>query len=76
MLHSAGIELLGQGGGSVPDEAFDRMAIEIIPELLAMLAMLAHRTIAIDTVTRSLADVTDAWTRAVPSGTRTVLVPG
>lgn len=73
MLHSAGIELLGQGGGSVLDEAFDRMAIEIIPELLAMLA---HRTIAIDTVTRSLADVTDAWTRAVPSGTRTVLVPG
>lgn len=72
VLRSAGIELLGQGGGSVPHEAFDRVGSEIIPELLALLA---HRTIAIDTVTRSLADVTDAWAQAVPSGTRTVLVP-
>lgn len=72
VLRSTGIELVGQGGGSVPAEAFDRVVTEIIPELFDMTV---RGTLNIDTVTMPLEDVTQAWTKEVPSGRRTVLVP-
>lgn len=72
VLRSAGIELLGQGGGSVPDEVFGRVATEIIPDLFGMLA---RRSLAIDTPTRPLEDVASAWNEPSASGTRSVLVP-
>lgn len=72
VLRSAGVQLLGQGGGSVPTEAFARIATEILPELFDMLA---HETLRIDTTARHLDDVARAWSEGVPSGTRTVLIP-
>lgn len=71
-LRSTGIELVGQGGGSVPAEAFARVASEIIP---ALFDMAARGELNIDTTIRPLEAVTDAWTESLPSGTRTVLVP-
>lgn len=71
LLRSSGIELIGQGGGSVPREAYGRIP-EILPDLFEMLA---SRTLTIDTVTRPLQEVAQAWNQAVPSGTRIVLVP-
>lgn len=72
VLRSAGIELLGQGGGSVPKEAFGRVVPEVLP---ALIAMLADRTISVDVQVRPLAEVTEAWTAPAPSGTRVVLTP-
>lgn len=72
VLRSTGVELIGQGGGSVPPEAFSRVPTEIIPELFEMLA---HRTITVDTATHPLDDVEQVWGRPVPSGTRAVLIP-
>ncbi|MDN5914356.1 MAG: zinc-binding alcohol dehydrogenase family protein [Pseudonocardia sp.] len=72
VLRSAGIELLGQGGGSVPREAFGRVRTEILP---ALFAMLAEGSIAMDTLVRPLSEVTDAWTAPIPSGVRVVLSP-
>ncbi|UYM05131.1 quinone oxidoreductase family protein [Solicola gregarius] len=71
-LRSAGIELVGQGGGSVPREAFGRIRSEILP---AVFSMLADGTIAADTQVRPLSEVTDVWTTRAPSGVRVVLVP-
>ena len=72
VLRSAGVELVGQGGGSVPPEAFARITSDIIP---ALFDMLARRTLTIDVDIQPLDDVERVWDRAVPSGTRTVLVP-
>lgn len=72
VLRSAGIELLGQGGGSVPRDAFARVMPEVLP---ALFALLADGKLAVDTLTRPLSDVTAAWTAPVPSGTRVVLTP-
>lgn len=72
VLRSTGVELIGQGGGSTPPEAFSRVPTEIIPELFEMLA---HRTITVDTVTHPLDDVEQAWGRPASSGTRAVLIP-
>jgi NADPH:quinone reductase-like Zn-dependent oxidoreductase len=72
VLRSAGIELVGQGGGSVPKEAFGRVVPEILP---ALFALLADREIGVDTSVRPLAEVTDAWTAPAPSGVRVVLTP-
>ncbi|MDN5858111.1 MAG: hypothetical protein L0H84_05755, partial [Pseudonocardia sp.] len=72
VLRSAGIELVGQGGGSVPTSAFARAGSEIVPRLFAMLAA---GELVIDTVARPLAEVSDAWTAPTPSGVRVVLTP-
>lgn len=72
VLRSAGIELLGQGGGSVPREAFGRVMTEILP---ALFGMLAEGAITVDTQIRPLSEVTDAWTAPTPSGVRVVLTP-
>ena len=45
VLRSAGIEILGQGGGSVPPEAFGRVMTEIIPQLFEMFS---QHTLTID----------------------------
>lgn len=72
-LRSAGIELVGQGGGSVPQEAFGRVMTEILP---ALFQMLAEGSVTVDTQVRSLSEVTDVWMTPPPSGVRTVLAPG
>lgn len=72
VLRSAGVELIGQGAGSMPPEAFSRVPTEILPELFDMLT---HRTITVDTATHPLEDVERVWGRPVPSGTRAVLIP-
>lgn len=72
ILRSAGIELVGQGGGSIPREALSRVANETLP---ALYGMLADGAISISTVTRSLSEVTAAWEEKSPSGVRLVLVP-
>ncbi|WP_420097507.1 quinone oxidoreductase family protein [Brevibacterium sediminis] len=70
-LRSAGIELVGQGGGSVPKEVYARVP-DIVRELFEMLAA---GELAINTISRPLAEVTQAWNQSVPSGTRVVLKP-
>lgn len=72
VLRSAGVELVGQGAGSVPQQAFARVWTEILP---ALFAMLADGRVSVATLQRPLAEVADAWIEPVPSGTRTVLVP-
>lgn len=72
VLRSAGIELVGQGGGSVPHEAFARIGTEILP---ALFSMLAEGVISVETSTRTLDEVADAWTETTPSGVRMVLTP-
>ncbi len=71
-LRSAGVELVGQGAGSVPREAFARVGSEIVPELFRLMAT---GELALETVRRPLAQVSEAWTEPVPSGSRTVLIP-
>lgn len=71
VLRSTGIELVGQGGGSVPAEAFGRVASEIIP---ALFDMAAREELNIETTTRPLDAAAEAWTESLPSGTRMVLV--
>lgn len=72
VLRSAGIELLGQGGGSVPREAFGRVMTEILPTLFAMLV---EESLTVETQVRPLSEVADAWTAPTPSGVRMVLRP-
>lgn len=72
VLRSAGVELIGQGAGSVPKEAFGRVPSEILPRLLTLLA---EGALSIKTVTRRLDDVADAWGEPTGSGVRMVLVP-
>lgn len=72
VLRSAGVELVGQGAGSVPHEAFARLYTEIIPQVLRDAA---DGILTINTVDYPLADVAAAWQDAQPSGVRAVLVP-
>lgn len=72
VLRSAGVELLGQGAGSVPKEAFARVQAEIMPTLFDLLE---RGAVSVQTVLRPLADVAEAWTEQTGSGVRTVLVP-
>lgn len=72
MLRSAGIELVGQGAGSVPREAFDRIISEILP---ALFTMLAKGTISIETVAHPLTEVSEVWTETTASNVRAVLTP-
>lgn len=72
VLRSAGLELVGQGAGSVPKEAFERVLPEIMP---ALLRMVADGTLKLRTRTRALAEVATAWREPAESGLRTVLVP-
>lgn len=72
VLRSAGVELVGQGGGSIPKDAFARIGSEIVPVLFDLLSTGA---LSVETVTRPLAEVAEAWSAPTPSGTRLVLVP-
>lgn len=72
VLRSAGVELVGQGAGSVPQQAFSRVWTEVLP---ALFAMLADGRVSVATQQRPLAEVEDAWAETAPSGTRTVLIP-
>ncbi|HLS62407.1 MAG TPA: zinc-binding alcohol dehydrogenase family protein [Ruania sp.] len=72
VLRSAGVELVGQGAGSVPKEAFARVLPEILPTLFELLD---RGVLGVQTVERPLAGVADAWLEPTSSGVRTVLVP-
>ncbi|QVQ53747.1 zinc-binding alcohol dehydrogenase family protein [Spiractinospora alimapuensis] len=72
VLRGAGIELVGQGGGSVPREAFARLTRETLPELFSLLA---SGDLRLETVNRPLDQVSTAWAETPPSGTRLVLTP-
>jgi NADPH:quinone reductase-like Zn-dependent oxidoreductase len=72
ILRSAGIELIGQGIGSVPTEALARVGTDLLPRLFAMAA---DGRLRIATQARPLSDVEQLWTAAEPSGSRIVLVP-
>ncbi|HTI73730.1 MAG TPA: zinc-binding alcohol dehydrogenase family protein [Mycobacterium sp.] len=72
ILRGNGITLTGMGIGSVPFEVLGRARTEGLPRLLAMLAA---GELQIETKQRPLAEVTDAWSGAEPSGTRVVLTP-
>jgi NADPH:quinone reductase-like Zn-dependent oxidoreductase len=67
-LRSAGLELYGSGGGSVPHTAiFDAFA--------QVWALAAQGTLCIDTEPVSLADIEDAWLRQDVRGRRMVIIP-
>ncbi|MFC0673486.1 quinone oxidoreductase family protein [Brachybacterium hainanense] len=72
VLRSTGLELVGQGGGSVPAATLARVPTEILP---ALFDLLARGDLQIDTISRPLAQGAVAWTAPTPSGTRMVLVP-
>ena len=72
ILRSAGVEIVGLGLGSVPDEAKARAKSDLLPELFRMAAA---GTLRIDVLERRLSEVADAWSTEVPPGTRVVLVP-
>lgn len=72
VLRSAGVQLVGQGAGSVPHEAFGRVVTEIMPRLFAMLA---EDALTVNSVARPLDEVDQAWTEPTESGAPTVLVP-
>lgn len=72
VLRSTGITMSGVGIGSVPPEVLGRIRTEALPRLFGMVA---DGTLALRTLARPLAEVTDAWSTAEPSGTRVVLTP-
>ncbi|AKU17430.1 quinone oxidoreductase family protein [Luteipulveratus mongoliensis] len=72
VLRSVGLELVGQGGGSIPKEALVRVGSEILPRLFALLA---EGSLHVDVRQRALAEVATVWDEPEPSGTRTVLLP-
>lgn len=72
ILRGTGITMSGVGIGSVPTEVMVRLRAEALPRLFDMVSTGA---IELRTLTRPLAEVTDAWTTAEPSGTRVVLTP-
>jgi len=72
ILRGTGITMSGVGIGSVPPDVLARIRSEALPRLFDMVAAGA---IELRTRTRPLAEVTDAWVAAEPSGTRVVLTP-
>lgn len=71
-LRSAGIELVGQGGGSVPRSAFARVGTEILPRLFSLAAT---GSVSIEVERHPLTKVHEVWDAPVASGTRVVLTP-
>jgi NADPH:quinone reductase-like Zn-dependent oxidoreductase len=71
-LRSAGIELVGQGGGSLPKEVMKQIPTEIIPELMRMVAT---GKISIQTEAVLLKDIEKAWLRTDMGGKRLVVIP-
>src|SRR5699024_3084793 len=72
VLRSAGVQLLGQGAGSVPKDAFARVLPEILP---AVFGLLERGVLSVETAVRPLAAAAEAWVEPTSSGVRTVLVP-
>lgn len=72
ILRSAGVEIVGVGLGSIPEEAKARAAGQLLPELFQMAAA---GTLRLDVAQRPLSEVADAWSAETPSGTRVVLTP-
>ncbi|CDQ45252.1 quinone oxidoreductase family protein [Mycolicibacterium neoaurum] len=72
VLRSTGIQLSGVGIGSVPPAVLAAARTEALPRLFDMVG---NGSLHMRTAARPLADITDAWTTADPSGTRVVLTP-
>src|SRR5699024_3948448 len=72
VFRSAGVELVGQGAGSVPKEAFATIYTDVFPGIFDQLS---RGLLTIDTVTRPLTQVSEAWHEALPSGVRLVFEP-
>ena len=70
-LRSAGVELYGMGGGSVPKAVMAKVPTEILPYLFDLVL---QGKLHIDTEQMPLSDVEQAWQRDVP-GKRIVIVP-
>jgi NADPH:quinone reductase-like Zn-dependent oxidoreductase len=71
-LRSAGIELCGQGGGSVPKEIMAKIFTETIPHIFYLAA---EGKISIDTEIVPLKDIEKAWLQNDAGGKRLVVVP-
>lgn len=71
-LRSAGVEIVGQGAGSVPRDAYARLGTQILPRLFEMVAA---GSLTIETVAQPLETVHDAWAAPLRSGQRAVLIP-
>ncbi len=71
-LRSAGIEMYGQGGGSVPKEEMGRLMTDIIPKLLQLAV---EGKVKVDTEVVQLSDVEKVWSRSDLHGKRLVLIP-
>lgn len=72
VLRSAGVELVGQGAGSVPKEAFTDVFTTVLPEIFDLVAT---GSLILDVVTRPLTEISAAWEEELPSGTRAVILP-
>ncbi|MCV7372398.1 zinc-binding alcohol dehydrogenase family protein [Mycolicibacterium arabiense] len=72
ILRGTGIVLSGVGIGSVPPEVMSNARTEALPRIFDMVA---SGELRLETATRALRDVEQAWTATEPSGTRVVLVP-
>lgn len=70
-LRSAGIELYGQGGGSIPKEVLSRVPTEILPKLFDLAA---RGELTLPITSEPLADVETVWSEDQP-GRRIVLAP-
>jgi NADPH:quinone reductase-like Zn-dependent oxidoreductase len=71
-LRGTGITMSGIGIGSVPPELMARARTEALPRLFDMVA---SGRLHLRTQARPLAEVSEAWAAAEPSGTRVVLTP-
>ncbi|HEX4251545.1 MAG TPA: zinc-binding alcohol dehydrogenase family protein, partial [Pseudonocardia sp.] len=67
-IRKTNIEISGSGQGSVSPA-------QLHTAYSALLGAMSRSTLKIDTVTMPLADVEQAWSRELPSGTRLVLIP-
>lgn len=71
-LRSANIQILGQGGGSVPKAEMARVMTHHLP---ALFGLAAEGKLKIQTMAMPLSQVTEAWQRKDAAGKRIVLVP-
>lgn len=69
-LRSAGIELYGQGGGSVPGDIMAKIPVEILP---ALIKWAGEGKISMDTEVFTLQDIEKAWQRGDIDGRRIVI---
>lgn len=70
-LRSADIEIVGSGIGSLPPQAMQQFATEVMPE---MFRLAAEGQLIMDTETAPLSDIAAAWNREPAPGKRMVIL--